>query len=193
MKKEEKEKKDGFRVSNGVRALIYVLILAGLIAVGVYNYRKNAENFLNASLVNLLTIGIAIFITYIMGQKQQDIRRQKDVIFKLLEAVQNICSDPILFEIKDVTDEKEKTNQRQKIFMRKRELSNRVELLSSLADKFDLKDKTESLKRYFNDYDTFLGDHIQDFSYLSRSQNELARPLNSIISTCYEIMIDIYQ
>lgn len=70
------------------RVIIYLVLLLLLLVWTVYNY-KNNQDFFNASLVNIITIGLAIFVSYFLSQKNNNVRKQKDIILDLLLKLQN--------------------------------------------------------------------------------------------------------
>lgn len=165
----------------------WILIVLLAIAFGVfiiYNIINNDE-FWNASAVNIITILIAIVISYFFVQRKSDLRKQKDILLNLINGLQLQISSEKAYNFTGQTGEE--------ILMRKRDISNKIHILSEIQDAFSLQDEVKFVCDKFDEYEKLISDHISDLEYLAKSQNELRRPLDLINNKLVSISINLFK
>ncbi len=164
--------------------ILSVLFVIAFVAFAVYNIINNDE-FWKASAVNIITILIAIVISYLFVQRKSDIRKQKDILLNLINGLQMQISSEKAYNFTNQTGKE--------ILMRKRDISNKIHILSELQDTFSLQDEVMFVNDKFNEYEKLISDHIADLEYLVKSQNELRRPLELINNKLVTMSINLYK
>lgn len=76
--------------------------------------------------------------------------------------------------------------------MRKREMSNKLNLIKELSKKFSIKKDVDFLASKFSEYEDVIGNHINDIETLKKMSLDLKRPLDLISQNLFKIMIEIY-
>ena len=135
-------------------------------------------------------------VSYIMDWREHNViraDRKVDSIYKdlLLEAIPGIK----LVEPKKRASGKKKTSNQEKedITMRTRDLNNKIHILETVKDEFSISDKVDFIRKHFDEYNTFIGDHIGDMEYLLLSQRELKRPVELISQKLLETALCLYK
>ena len=77
--------------------------------------------------------------------------------------------------------------------MRNRGLNNRIQILETLAEEFNIVTEVDFVRHHFEEYSDFIGNHIENMEYLCQSQNELRRPVESISQKLIEIAVHLYK
>lgn len=164
---------------------VFFVVLAGLLLfLGAYNFSNN-DSFFEASLVNIITIGIAVGVSYWLTQKQTDRRKQKDLVVSLVLKIQLQISEESMYCLGDKPKEE--------ITLRNRNINNQLNILQTLAaKKFSIEKEIKFVMDSFSEYETFVGDHIDNPDYLAQSKKELQRPLGLMDSKLSEIAIKLY-
>lgn len=163
--------------------LLAILVIA-LILFTLYNICHN-DKFWDASAVNIITILIAVVISYFLVQKKSDKRKQKDILLDLMNKLELQISSEKAYNFAGQTTEE--------IMMRKRDISNKIHILSEVQDSFSLQDEIKFICDKFDEYDKLISDHIADLEYLKKSQNELRRPLDLISNKLVSMSINMYK
>lgn len=166
-------------------------ILLGIITLGigilvVYNIYSGPESFFNISIGNVLTVSVAIYFAFYLTQKNNDIRVQKEVYRKIIQAIQEISDDKNNYIISENFDIRMWT-------MTKRSLNNYSYMLKKYAKKMGVEDSANRIIQHIDEYVTFVGNHIDDKAYLSKSEAELRRPLELINNEAIEMMMELYK
>lgn len=164
--------------------ILSVLLAIAFVVFVIYNIINNDE-FWNASAVNIITILIAIVISYFFVQRKSDLRKQKDILLNLINGLQLQISSEKAYNFTNQTGEE--------ILMRKRDISNKIHILSEIQDAFSLHDEVKFVCDKFDEYEKLISDHISDLEYLVKSQNELRRPLDLINNKLVSISINLYK
>lgn len=166
------------------RFLFLICFLAFAILV-VYNIASQKASFFTASVVDCATILIAVAISYYLVQKQNNYQRQKDIISDMILKMQGS------FEQRDLYDFSEQD--KNTIMMRNRGLNNRIHILEGIAEEFNISAEVTFIRQRFDEYNNFIGNHIEDINYLRQSQNELRRPVELISQKLLAIALHLYQ
>lgn len=160
------------------------LCAAGFLVFVVVNIVNN-DDFWKASAVNIITIFIAIVISYFFVQRKSDVRKQKDILLSLINGFQQQITSEKAYDFTGQTGEE--------ILMRKRDISNKLHILSELQDTFLIQTEVKFLGEKFDEYDKLISDHIADLDYLVKSKNELRRPLDLMNDKLVRISINLYK
>lgn len=165
---------------------ILMLISLGILALIVYNICVDYKKFLNISIGQVMTVAVAVYFAFYLTQRNNDVRVQKEVYRKILEAVQEIVADKDNYVINENTDIKMLT-------MTKRSLNNYMGMLNRYSEKMGVQERIDKIASYVDEYANFLGNHLDDKEYLSKSEAELRRPLEIINIETIEIMMELYK
>ena len=167
-----------------VRHIVTFIIVLAVLIVAVINCLNN-ESFWTLSFGGCLTLIVAIYVSYFLVQQKTDERSKKEVLIKLISTIQSTVTD----EKACIVNRKEDTLY---LTMVKRRLSNYLNVLEKYGpDYFKLED-IRFIKEKYDEYDSFIGEHINDVDYLSKSYNDLRRPLDLIDSRLYEMTMNLY-
>lgn len=164
-----------------IGVLIALILLIILITYNIINNEK----FFELSISALLTLFTAIFISFYLVQRNTDLRYQKQIYCNLLMDIQKLVTNPDTYTFDKNTDVRTITS-------KKRTLSNYIGLVNLHSKKFELEQEANFIREKFKEYDEFLGNHISDITYLSKSKEDLRRPLDLINDKLYEMMLKLY-
>lgn len=167
-----------------LKAFGIIIILILLIILVAYNICNNST-FFELSISSLLTLFTAIFISFYLVQRNTDQRYQKQIYCNLLFEIQKFVTNPSNYTFNENTDSINITTQ-------KRVLSNYLGIVNSHSEKFGLEKEAKFIFDKYTEYDNLIGNHITDITYLSKSKEELQRPLDLINSKVYEMMLKLY-
>lgn len=165
---------------------ILMFVALGILVLTVYNIYIDYTEFFKISVGQIMTVTVAIFFAFYLTQRNNDVRVQKEVYKKILQAVQEIVADKDNYVIDEDTDIKMLT-------MTKRSLNNYMSMLKKYSGKMGVQEKIEKISRYVDEYADFLGNHLDDKEYLAKSEAELRRPLELINIEAIEIMMELYK
>lgn len=165
-------------------ALIIITII--VISAAGYCLVTNPKQFLELSLTSIINWAIAIFVSFLLVQRQTDRRNQKEAIIRILSCIQQLVNDPAAWEIADEPYQAELT-------MRKRKISNLINILEEESKAFNIGKDVIFIKDKFTEYADFMGNHISDLDYLKRSKLELQRPLDLIYCKIFETQMTLYR
>ncbi len=170
------------RLKKGAKytAIIAVSLLFAWIVI--FNICCN-DSFWQASAVNCITIATAILVSYYFVQRQNNRRKQKDILLELVLKLQaQVTSNEACFLAEQ---------SKEIIMMRKRDFSNKISIIHRYSSLFDKKD-VDFIVEKFSEYDAIIGDHLEDMDYLSKSTNELRRPLDLMGNKLYDMALHLY-
>lgn len=169
-------KKTGFKIVLG-------LVVVATLLLAYHNYKNNAE-FLVSSATTCISILTAAILSFYFVQRQTDIRKQKEIFIELLESLKSTVDDSRSYNFSEVS--------REQILMRKRDLNNKISFVKEYSKKFSIDKDMTSLESLFKEYETIIGDHIDDLDTLRKLENELHRPLTLISQNIFKIMLNLY-
>lgn len=161
-------------------------LISFVICIVGHNIVKNSPDFWNTSITSCLTVLVALVVSYYFAKKNQDERNLKDSYFKAMEKMQNLVNEEELYKI----DNKKDLNF---ALMKKRELSNKVNILKKYSKKLNLENEIEFIDDKVQEYVDFLGNHAGDLNYLKQSEMDLKRPLELIDGKLQESMLKIFE
>jgi len=149
-----------------------------------YNFLSNKE-FWDASATNCISLGIALFVSYFFVQKQTDRRKQKDIVLMLLQDLQRLVWQKHTYDFTGLSKEE--------ITMTSRHLSSKIHLLEEMKDEFYIANEIDFIRSKYDEYNSFIGDNIENYEYLLQSQKALRRPIELIENKLCETMLKLYQ
>ena len=171
-------------VPTAVKWSLTLLFTAALVVFVLYNIKHN-DKFWEASAVNVITILIAVVISYFFVQKRNDRRKQMDILLELISRLQLQISSEKAYDFTGQT--------REEIMMRNRDINNKVQILTEVGESFLLKEDMKFVRQKTDEYLALIGDHSTDLDYLIKSKKELQRPLNLISCKLFSMSISLYK
>ena len=163
---------------------ILLFLFICLIFVWVFYNIKNNTNFWQASAANVITIVIAVLISFYLVQKKTDRRKQKDILLDLILKLRLQLESEETFDFSG--------QEQAEITMRNRDIGNKIQILKRTADLFGTQDDVKFIEEHFEEYRQLIDDHFPDLEYLSKSKTELKRPLELICNQLIEMAIGLY-
>lgn len=163
--------------------LILLLPILCVLVIAIYNICNN-KGFWTASATTCISLLFAAVLSFYLVQRQTDIRSQKGIYISLLDSLQEIVNDEKSYDFSNVSKEQ--------ILMRKRDISNKIELVKKLSQKFDIKNDVDFLSTKFSEYEDVIGNHINDLETLRKMSLDLFRPLDLISQKIFEIKMELY-
>ena len=76
--------------------------------------------------------------------------------------------------------------------MNKRAMNSKIGFIAQFGEKFNISKEIAFIEEKFKEYDSIIGDHIDDCNTLGKLHNELRRPLSLISQKIFEIMMNLY-
>ncbi len=159
-------------------------VVGGLIWIGLYNFNTNSK-FWEMSFFNIVTIIVAVCVSFYLTQRFSDIRKKKDIFQKVLEDIQSIVGSSDAYLIEDNTE-------KESLLMRLRGLNLKLATAKKCASFLGVEKEIDYLSSTFKEYETLISDHISDLNYLKHSRKELQRPLDIIYNHIYEVLLKLY-
>lgn len=163
--------------------IVTIFVVAAIVLLAAYNVYKNPD-FWDASATTCISMLVATGLSFYIVQKQNDLRKQKDIFIKLLESLKDIVDDERSYKFVGM-DAKE-------ILMRKRSMNNKLDFLSKYQEKFAISEDIAFLEKQFGEYDSIIGDYISDVNDLVGRESELKRPLLLMSQRIFVIMFNLY-
>ena len=168
------------------RTIICIIIAGGIsiVILCIINACKN-NTFWTFNIFNgitmLWTVGISFLLTQVFSKQQKHI----EIIAKVLqELIINIDeSRTCNISTSDGTN--------QILLMQNRQINQQIALLKQYAKQFGFDKEIQFVSDEFNQYEKIISDHITDLDYLSKSRNELSRPIKLIREKLYEVLMKI--
>lgn len=165
------------------RCLMAGVAILGLTGLALYNFKTNAK-FWEASAVNCLTLAIALFVSYHLVQRQNNRRKQKEILLDLIQKLQSQLSQENMYNLTDLSKEE--------LTMRNRSVQNRIHILDGKKKEFGFAEEIAHVQEWFAEYSDLIGNHIEDRDYLENSKSELKRPLDLIDGKLTEMAMKLF-
>lgn len=140
--------------------------------------------YLSLPFSSILTISVAIFISYFLTQQRNDKRKFADTTLIIIERLFAILSSPKLYTItidEDITF----------IRISQKRIDNALDILSKNIKDESMLTKVTYMKNQLNMYWEHISNHLTDFSFLQKSQPELLNYITNIEGRLSELMFDI--
>lgn len=168
------------------RTLVIIMVFPMLFILGlsIYNGICN-DKFWEASATTCFSLFVAAILSFFLAQRQTDRRKQKEIFIQLLESLKNIVDDERSYKLKNSSKEE--------ILMRKRDMSNKIQFVKKYSETFSIKKEIDFIEEKFTEYDSVIGDHIEDLETLGKLDNELGRPLSLMSQKIFEVMLNLFK
>ncbi len=173
------------KIINTIAIIITVIIIMVVIIASIFNFIWNHKKFFEFSIINALTILIAIVFAYWLVQKNQDNRRFFDSVVKILESIQLIITNKLIIDNFTTTS----INNLQQDM---RIVRNKIEVLKTVKDKLDIDDEINYIENNFNQYRQTIDNHINDHDYLNKSSTDLNNYKSLLDSKITETIVKIH-
>lgn len=173
------------KILKGIIKFVLILILNILfIILCIYNI-KNNMNFFEASVTEIITLIIAIILSYFFTERNSNIRKKKEVIETIIEKLQIKLEADVMRNINNNNDIK-------KVNINKRSIDNNVQLLKDNAQNLNIDKDIDYILEQFDNYISIIDNHINDIEYLKNSNVDLERYLTAMSDRLNKIRIDLY-
>lgn len=164
--------------------LFVLLFLVFIIILAICNIKHN-EDFFKIPLYNILNLFIAVVIAYYLTQRKNDERKLKEKAEELIDKIQNKLNSGQAYNITSSEDIAY-------VLLMHRSISNWLRLLEKLKDKLKFKNELAYINENFRSYKEFIGNHVSDLDYLSKSRKELENYILLMDNKLDEIKISMY-
>lgn len=140
--------------------------------------------YLTIPFSSILTICVAVFISYFLTQQRNDKRKFTDTNLIIIERLFAILSSSKLYTI--TTDE-------DITFIRisQKRIDNGFDILSKNIENENMLAKVTYMRNQLNMYWEHISNHINDFNFLQKSQPELLNYITNIEGRLSELMFDV--
>lgn len=183
----EKFKKISKVIVNTIIIILVVLIISSTIYTIYYNLKTDLSSFLNSSITDILALTIAIIFAYYFVERKSDERKQKEIIEKNIEKIQNYIYDDEIYYIKS-KEANDSLTRRIKI----RKINNLITYLADYSKKFDFDKKMDELSKNFLEYKGTTEAMSEDNDFSDKSKNNVKRIIETIDDNLEEILHKIY-
>lgn len=144
------------------------------IVLCIYNIFCN-KDFFETSITAVISILVAIIVSYVLVQHKTDERRKKEKIDNLLYKIEKILQKEDFLVVKEGD------------LILQRSISNKICFLENYVENIDIKTDITRMKEYFDQYREFYGNHYKDNTYMEKSKNELMNYISRIDDICDSI------
>lgn len=172
-----------------IYVIVAIVLLLAALSVGGYNIFAN-DSFWTVNVAQVLTLIITISIAFWATQFKNDQRRAKDHAERVIQKVQLLVTADRFYTFVPGVDIGE-ANKLHNISVRK--LSNCIDILKMYGDEFGFKEEIRYIESELKQYKEFVSEHLTDYDYLSKSENQLRRYSENIDSKCDQIIIKLYK
>lgn len=156
-----------------VEKIFLVFFVCICIGLGIHNFNTNSE-FLKTPLSTIVTILIAVIVSYFLVQKKTDDRRKNEKI------------DKLLYKIQDIILEEDFLVAEKGSLIKQRSIVNKIQYLQENIDnKFE--NDVCRIREQFDILREFYSEHYQDEEYMKKSQNELMNYIRLVDDACDKI------
>ena len=167
--------KTGRNILSVITGAVFIIVL---IALGIYNC-KNNDKFFDASFTTLVTIAIAVIVSYFLVQKKTDKRRKNEKIDDLLYKIQcYVNEDNFVLTGEDIS---------RKNLILHRTISNKIRCLKSLGLDKNSKKELEYIEKNFKDFRRVYGDNYSSREKMEEKYSELKNYVVRIDDACDKI------
>ena len=127
---------------------------------------------MEANFTTLVSIVIAVLISYFFVQHRTDERRKQEKIDKLLYKIQDTILDEKFLTIKDED------------LIIQRSIVNKIGYIKENIKNDKIKEDIDRIEDLFSQYREFYGNHYSDSEYMKKSNKELQNYISRIDDTC---------
>lgn len=155
-----------------------IIFVLGCFVLGWYNL-KNNDDFFKTSFSTIISVAIAVVLSYYFVQRKNDERRKKEKIDKLLYKIQEMIADEEFISV-----ESEGIIRKNLIYHRS--IGNKIQYLNENTSG-DIHENVQKVSETFEQLREFYSNHYSDKDYVSRSDKEIANYKTKIDDTCDKI------
>lgn len=171
---------------NVLRFLAIVFCVGLLVYIIFFNLQNNTD-FFKMSLTDLITLLIAIVLSYFFTERNSNTRKRKETIEILIEKIQQKLETDVMVNICDGEDIK-------KVSLNKRSIDNNLNLIKNNTSQMgvNIEKDIDYVVEQFNNYIYIIDGHINDIEYLRSSKLDLERYLILMSDKLNKIRMDLY-
>ncbi|MED9967339.1 MAG: hypothetical protein UFJ18_11190 [Blautia sp.] len=164
--------------ANILSSIICIVFVVGLVMLGIHNY-KNNEKFFDTSLTTLLTIAVAVIISYFFVQKRTDNRRKNEKIDNLLYKIQKyINEDNFVLTGGEIS--------RKNLILHKA-IANEIRCIKNMNLDKESRKQIARVERYFKDFREVYGENYPNEERIEEKYSELKNYVVNIDDACDRI------
>lgn len=153
------------------------VLFLSTIVVSIYNIMCDKEHFFEISIAQMLTVLVALGIAFWASQYENDRRKAKEHVEKMLIKLQEMVSANSFCSIPSTGD----TNDiRKNINITNRKINNYINILKKYGKTLGFTKYIDYIDSEFDSYKKIIGDHINDLDYLSKTESEFRRIASNI-------------
>lgn len=158
------------------------IALGIIVATITLLFTKNFEmpEFFKASFVDIITIILAVFITYYLTEKNNNIRRRNDCIEHILLEIEEMINDEIFFS----------TNKRAR--QHQSSCANRIKYIKE-AGFYDIQEEINFIEEKFDEIRDLYSNHSQNKNELKKVFIDFERYRDYICDKCNKIRVEMYK
>ena len=157
--------------------LLPTISCIALFIIGVYN--SFSATFWEASFVDIITIGLAVFLSFYLTENLNDKRRRND------------CIEHIIIEIEQMMNEDSMFSFGKKALAQQTSCANRIKYLKD-AKFQDIQEDIDFIAREFDEIRDLYSSHNQTEPKLKAVHIDFERHRNLICDKCNKIRIALY-
>lgn len=156
-----------------------LLITSGVVLFGLIAYNIFSTTFWKMSFVDIITIGLAVFLSFYLTENLNDERRRND------------CIEHIIIEIEQMMYEDEMFSRSKKTFIRQASCANRIKYLKN-AHFQDIQEDIGFIEREFQEIRDLYSNHNQTDKKLNDVRGDFERHRDFICDKCNKIRMGLY-
>ncbi len=172
------------RISNAIITIFSVAV----IITSIYSI-VTSEDYFALNVSDTLTLGVTIGIAFWISNYRDDQRKMKEHVEGILSKIQETVTDNSFYSMPSndptgaIGTRISSTNKR---------LNNYINVLKSYGKMLNFEKDASYIEEQFVEYKNFMGEHIKDFDYLSKSGTVLKKFSDNIDSKCEYIILHFY-
>jgi hypothetical protein len=165
----------------------FIAIIIILIVWSVFNIIYDIQGFFKASLFNVFTIFVTSFFAYVLTGNKESSNRKRRIAESFIEKL----LDELDYKMYVINDE----NDVGYIRITQRSIFSHIKLLKEILDKLEMKEEikdVEYIQERFDNYWTFVSEHIDQKNYLRDSKTTLQNIIVVIRGKLENILTNLY-
>ena len=173
------------RTEKNIKKCIIIIIIIIVFSVLIIYNCINNHNFWETSITDIITLIIAIFLSYFFTEKNSNIRKKKEVIETIIEKLQLKLESDIMRNINNQEDIKI-------VSINKRSIDNNLNLLKDSTKNLNVDKDISYIVEQFSNYISIIDNHINDIQYLKNSKIDFERYFIAMNDRLNKLRIDLY-
>ena len=159
-----------------------IIVTIVFLIVGISLAIKNwaSEDFWNANIIDLLTVGIGVIVAFLLTQKKEDKRRRDD------------CIEHIIIEIEDTVNKDSNFESDRNALMQQTSCANKIKYLID-AGFTDIQADIKFIETQFNAIRDVYSNNNSDKNKLNRVKTDIDYRRRLIIDKCCKIRVGLYK